>query len=239
MSLRNFVSGNAEGSEIKVTDNKFYRVTGESTQLRGVVPDIILPSANVIINHGEHSLSNALSWDTIEAASFDHQARLQPYLAELRHRSQERVGHDQDFGWIREDMARFKKQLDDKTVSLSESARRAEIEADKARAEARKQAIKDRGEKEPVTYVITLKDLDSPGLPPAMTNKTVVAITGRDARIVKKDAEQDAQAGLDDEDEDAPPEEGVATDIHLHEAERILLDYVQLSAKTPGTARVQ
>jgi carboxyl-terminal processing protease len=239
LSLRNLVSGDAEGSEIKVTDNKFYRITGESTQLRGVIPDVILPSANVLVNLGEHSLSNALAWDTIDAANFDHQNRLQPILPELRHRSDDRVAQDRDFGWVREDMARYKKQLDDKTVSLSETVRRAELEADKKRAETRKQEIKARGEKEPVTYLITLKDVDNPGLPPAMTNKTVVAITNRDARIIKKEASQDPQSGADDEDEDAPPEDGIATDVHLHEAERILLDYVQLSAgKTPGTAKL-
>src|SRR5207253_8935457 len=51
---------------VKVTIRKFYRPSGSSTQLKGVVPDLVLPSLNNYAEVGEASLENPLSWDTIE-----------------------------------------------------------------------------------------------------------------------------------------------------------------------------
>jgi carboxyl-terminal processing protease len=237
LQLRQYFVGDSDPGEVKITDNKFYRVTGASTQLKGVVPDVVLPSINVVINRGEASLSNALPWDTIVAASFDHLDKLQPLIPELRHRSEERVAKDPDFDYVREDIARFKKQEAEKVVSLSEPTRRAEQLADKERAEKRKREILARGEKEPLTYEISLKDADKPGLPAPMTNKTVVAISRRDVNTLKVDKAA-APPSLEDDDDElgaAAAEDSAAVDIQLREAEKILLDWVQLGGARSGT----
>ena len=121
---------------LKLTIKKFYRASGASTQLKGVTPDIVLPSVlNESKDIGETALENPLPWDTIQSAKFDHLNRVEPYLPELRKRSTERIRSDKEFSYIREDIELFKKQQTDKTVSLNEKMRLKEKE-DAERAEA-------------------------------------------------------------------------------------------------------
>jgi len=123
---------------LKLTIKKFYRASGASTQLKGVVPDIILPSIfNDAKEFGEQSLENPLDWDTIHSAKFDRLNLVEPYLPELRRRSSARVSADKEFSYIREDIAQFKKQQADKTVSLNEQERLKEKEEVEARLKAR------------------------------------------------------------------------------------------------------
>ena len=73
---------------LKLTIKKFYRASGASTQLKGVVPDIILPSIlSESKDIGEAALENPLPWDTIRSAKFDKVNMVEPYLSELRKRS--------------------------------------------------------------------------------------------------------------------------------------------------------
>ncbi len=220
----------------KITIRKFYRASGASTQLKGVVPDLTLPSVNNHLEVGEASLTNALPWDTIASAAYEKVNRISPVLSELSRRSTERLAKDRDFDYVREDVERFKKRQAEKTVSLNEAKRRAEMAEDKARAEARKKELVDRKEKQPTTYEITLKLADQDGLPAPMTNKVVVAVNRNDAKVLeaeKKEA-KDSEDGL----EDGEAEDEVASDVTLKEAERILLDLIRLNGRSPATARV-
>ena len=67
LSLNQFISGNTYGELgfIKLTTDKFYRISGESTQLEGVKCDIVLPNRYSYIDIGERDLENPLSWDQI------------------------------------------------------------------------------------------------------------------------------------------------------------------------------
>ena len=77
---------------LKLTIKKFFRPSGASTQLKGVMPDIVLPSvANESKDIGEAALENPLPWDTIPSAKYDQFNLVEPYLPELRKRSAERV----------------------------------------------------------------------------------------------------------------------------------------------------
>jgi carboxyl-terminal processing protease len=75
---------------LKITVRKFYRASGESTQRRGVVPDIVLPSVNNYAEIGEAALEDALEWDTIPSAPYVREDRIAPVLDQLRERSNER-----------------------------------------------------------------------------------------------------------------------------------------------------
>jgi len=120
---------------LKLTIKKFYRASGASTQLKGVVPDIILPSIlSESKDIGEAALENPLPWDTIRSAKFDKVNMVEPYLGELRKRSSERVATDKEFSYIRQDIEFFKKQQADKTISLNEKVRLKEKEEADARA---------------------------------------------------------------------------------------------------------
>src|SRR5206468_136743 len=90
---------------LKLTIKKFYRPSGASTQKKGVVPDIVLPSLfNESKEIGESALENPLEWDTIDKAKYDHLNLVDPYLQELRKRSNERVANDKEFDYVREDI---------------------------------------------------------------------------------------------------------------------------------------
>jgi carboxyl-terminal processing protease len=103
---------------LKITIRKFYRVTGASTQLRGVVPDIILPDTLSYRPDAtsERTLDNALPWDTIQPVNYNKLNLVQPYVALLRERSDARVDTNQDFIYVRQDIAEIKKLQTDKPI---------------------------------------------------------------------------------------------------------------------------
>lgn len=111
-----------KGGSVKITIAKFYRVNGESTQLKGVVPDIIFPSFFDAMDLGEDKLDNPLPWDTIASAKIRRASNsyaLEKQLPELRKKSAERVAKNNDFQRLKADIARFKKIQDQKEVSLN------------------------------------------------------------------------------------------------------------------------
>jgi carboxyl-terminal processing protease len=225
---------------LKLTIKKFYRASGASTQLKGVTPDIVLPS---ILNEskeiGEASLENPLPWDTIRSAKFDHLNLVDPYLLELRKRSTDRIASDKEYAYVREDIEFFKKQQADKTVSLNEQVRLKEKEEADARAKARDKERLTRPEPPEKVYEITLKLAQQPGLPPpvAKTNSVLtkvsspkssgVAVAGTNSTVAAA-KEGSSAANLDGEtDEEKPP----AVDAALIESEHILVDYLSLRSK--------
>ncbi len=209
---------------IKVTIRKFYRASGESTQLKGVVPDIILPSVNNHAEVGEGSLSNAMPWDTINPASYERVGRVEPHLAGLRDRSARRVATDKDWDYIREEEERFRKQQAEKTLSLNYAQRLREKEDARERLEARKREWAELATDEPKTWEISLKDVDTPGLP-----APTVARSGTPAPA-------DPSAAVDPDDEAEPAVAEPARDIHLREAQQILLDYIAALGGRRGVA---
>ena len=233
-SLEPFYRGTGKPGQVKVTISKFFRPSGSSTQLKGVVPDLVLPNINNFADIGESALSNALPWNTIPPVRFDKVDRVIRALPEIQRRSSDRLAKDRDYAYIGEDIERYKKLLADRSVSLNEKKRRQEMETDRNRAAVRKGEIKSRNETEPVAYEITLKNASQPGLPEPKTAKPVVAATARDARALKTGTSKEStaerrrlrEAGQEDGDDD---QDGVAADVNLREAEKILIDLLELS----------
>ncbi|MBL7717532.1 MAG: carboxy terminal-processing peptidase [Flavipsychrobacter sp.] len=112
---------------LKITMQKFYRISGGSTQLKGVVPDITFPDVYKYIDIGERRDKAALPWDTIPA---------QPYklwnnpvnTGSLLAASQKRMNTNPNFMLIEQSAQRVKKQEDDKVYSLNEAEYRKELE---------------------------------------------------------------------------------------------------------------
>lgn len=147
----------SELGQIKLTTSKFYRVSGETTQHRGVIPDIAFPAIFDREDFGESSYENALEWDTIQKASYQSLDEVAPYLAELRERHMQRRMHSKEFSYLMEDIEEYQERKNDKSVSLNLEKRKQEIESKKAQRLARvNQRLKDKG-LEPVE---TLKDFD-------------------------------------------------------------------------------
>jgi carboxyl-terminal processing protease len=175
---------------LKLTTRKFYRASGSSTQLKGVNPDIVLPSVDDYLEVGEASLDDPLPWDTIKPAPTLEKLKLnrvQPYLAELTKRSAVRVAGEKDFDYVREDIAQVRKTLADKTISLNEAERLKEKDEADARQKARESEMKSRKLPDEKVYEITLKDVDLPGLPPALgtTNTTTSSLGGQPDQAFK------------------------------------------------------
>jgi carboxyl-terminal processing protease len=91
---------------LKITTQKFYRISGESTQYRGVVPDIILPDWFSGMESGEQYLENSLPWDTISPVPYDKWQKEVAELALLQKRSNQRVAASADFTEIRQRVER-------------------------------------------------------------------------------------------------------------------------------------
>ncbi|MFP3922496.1 carboxy terminal-processing peptidase [Pseudomonas sp. W5-36] len=118
--------------ELKLTLAKFYRVSGQSTQHQGVLPDIAYPSIIDTKEIGESALPEAMTYDTIKPAIKPAVDPFKPFLAQLQSRHDVRSAKDAEFVFIEEKLALAKKLMSEKTVSLNEAERRkqhADIES--------------------------------------------------------------------------------------------------------------
>jgi carboxyl-terminal processing protease len=233
---------------LRYTTNKFYRVSGSSTQLKGVIPDIVLPSINDYLEVGEKSLENPLAWDEIDPANYEKLNRVKPYLTELEKRSETRVTASRDFDYVREDIQQVKKAVAEKSVSLNEAQRLKEKDEQEARQRAREAELKSRKFPEEKIFDLTIKDDDV--LMAAETNAQLAA-SSPDKVDTQKPPQASptntvALAGNNDaaptaaDSEDAAEDKVPQVDVDLNEAESILSDYITLMhAESPLTAEQQ
>ena len=111
---------------IKITQAKFYRVSGDSTQHRGVVPDIELPSLVNTKELGESSYDNALPWDQIHAAPHDTYNNIGALLPGLKPAHEERMKTDPDFVYLTKQAAFYEELNSKKVFSLKLATRQQE-----------------------------------------------------------------------------------------------------------------
>lgn len=151
---------------VKVTMRKFYRPSGASTQLKGVMPDIVLPSETDLADIGEATLPNALPWDLMPPTTYAKFDLPAPVLAAVREKSQARVAADPGFRLMREQMAMANKDQQANSLSLNEASRRREkARIDEIRAEMNKVLLDKEARRQP-TYNVSLAEVDSVGLLP-------------------------------------------------------------------------
>jgi carboxyl-terminal processing protease len=112
--------------QLTVTIGMYYRVTGDSTQNRGVQPDVRLPSAISVEEVGESSRESALPWNRIRPARFERQGTLTPVIADLQRRHDERVAADPGYQQMLSEIAKVEEMRRQKSVSLNLEKRRAE-----------------------------------------------------------------------------------------------------------------
>lgn len=110
-------TGRTEYGAIKLTLQKFYRVNGGSTQLKGVTPDIILPDEYEYLKFREKDNENAMPWDEIEKTNYTKWTT--PYdLNAIKVKSEERIKNNANFNLIDKNAVWLSKQ-NDKTYSLN------------------------------------------------------------------------------------------------------------------------
>ena len=198
----------------KITVQKFYLPDGASTQLKGVVPDIVLPSIDDYLPIGESDLPHALAWDKIGTSFYDG-APLEPrFLAPLKDASQKRQDSLEEFSYLRKYVDWFKTRQAEKLVSLNQEDRVKQRDADK---EFRKAMDAQKALLAKNDYPYQEFRLGPP-LPKA----------------IKAPKKADSTSGaLDDEDSDLADDANDAyakMDVSLREALRVVKDAITLGA---------
>ena len=144
---------------VQYTIAKFYRIDGGSTQLKGVQPDIVLPSYVEASEWGESKEDNALPWDKVDKAPYRAVNKVnRSELPELQSAANQRIEQDPEFDYIFDEIKRLREEQDKTWVSLDINARKAEQEEQKA---LRLQRINDRLKrmgKEPVEEIDEVDD---------------------------------------------------------------------------------
>jgi len=220
---------------LKLTIKKFYRASGASTQLKGVTPDIVLPSVvNESKDFGEGALDNPLPWDTIPSAKYEHLGMVDPFLPQLRQLSSARIAKEREYDYVREDIDFYKKRQADKTISLNEKQRLKEKDEEEARYKVRDKERLARKESLEKVYELSLRLAEQPGLPvPVQKTNSFAKVSGaKGAAAATNSASVSAPVtsnvlGEDETDEEKPP----AVDASMQEAEHILMDYMGLFRK--------
>jgi len=195
----------------KLTIQKFYLPNGASTQKKGVVPDIALPSIDDYLPIGESSLPHALVWDEIHSTPFDGKPLNPAFVAPLAQASRDRQQSLEEFTLLQQSVGHFKGQMERKTVSLNLDERRAEKQAD---ADFKKHID---------TELTRLAKSDFPHHDVKLDSVVAAEAAGQKPQ----------RSTLDDGDTDALDADTAAKlDIHLRETLRVVLDAARL-AKDP------
>ncbi|MFA6289158.1 MAG: carboxy terminal-processing peptidase [Opitutaceae bacterium] len=123
VEMKSFIPKQASSTDktgaTKVTVQKFYLPNGASTQLKGVVPDIVLPSIDDYLPIGESDLPHALAWDVIPSSSFDAKPLTPAFLTPLRATSLARQEKLPEFDYLKRSITWFKERKEEKSISLN------------------------------------------------------------------------------------------------------------------------
>ena len=115
--------------QVKLTRSKFYRISGASTQHRGVMPDILFPDRySAIEEMGESNLDGALPWDTVRPVEYNTYFPIKDILGDLQAKHDDRVASDPDFIYLAEQIERSRELRERTSLSLNEEKVRLERE---------------------------------------------------------------------------------------------------------------
>lgn len=123
--------------QVKLTIAQFFRISGSSTQHKGVVPDLAFPASVDATEFGESTYDNALPWTRIAAVPHTQYGNFAPLLPKLETRHDARIATDKEFQWWNEDVEQFRAEAAKKYISLNEATRRAERERQDAQRKER------------------------------------------------------------------------------------------------------
>ncbi len=190
--------------QLKITESKFYRISGESTQHRGVLPDILFPSLFDPTQIGESALDNALAWDQIAPARFNRYNDYRSILPTLTRLHQKRAANDPDYLYLEDRVAMAQEAREITALPLMQSGRLAM-----------------RDDQEEKALEIENKRRVAKGLEP------LASLVGDEDDPA---SEQDEEEPARDEEEAAPAEQD--SDVLLMETGRILVDAMTLRPDT-------
>ena len=127
---------------IKLTTQKFYRINGGATQLKGVTPDIILPDAYKYLDIGEKEYDNSMAWDEIQPLEYKTWVSTGTFMKRAVDRSQKRIAENEVFQIVEENAKRIKENRDQDVYTLQLEAYQDYRKAEEAEAEKYKDIFK-------------------------------------------------------------------------------------------------
>ena len=203
--------------QLKITESKFYRISGDSTQHRGVIPDIDFPSVFDPTQIGESALNNALSWDQISPARFNRYNDYDAILPGLMALHQQRAANDPDYRYLEDQVEMAREARSVSALPLQESGRLAM-----------------RDEQEAKALAIENRRRTAKGLTPLESLATADQESEQESSQSAETPVAATAAGSDspmDTDEDEP------TDVLLLETGRILVDSIAMRPDTSIAGR--
>ena len=138
--------------QMKYTNAKFYRINGESTQHRGVVPDISFPSYLEAENYGESSNQFSLPYDQIEKAMYRKNQIVEKNINKLKQNHYYRIDGNLDFKFYRENIQKYLKRKEESKISLNEAIRKKEMEESKKEDFRRENIRRKANKQKPLTF---------------------------------------------------------------------------------------
>lgn len=200
--------------QVKLTRSKFYRISGASTQHRGVLPDIEFPDRyQAIETMGESNLDGALPWDTVRPVEYRTYLPLREILPELQARHQERAADDPDFVYLNDAVQRMIEVRQRTSIPLNKDLLKAQREADR-RAEFEANNLR----------------LQAKGMP--------LEVWKDEEELADEIADEEANADIAAAESETEEEAQEEDDPLLQESGRILVDMAQLLGR-PMTAAYQ
>lgn len=128
--------------QVSLTMGKFYRISGGSTQHKGVVPDINFPSIYPIDKIGEDVEPSALPYDMVKKSNYQILSNLESIKPLLEKKHEERMAKSLDFKFLQQDIVEMRKRSDETTVSLNEAKLKSERDALEAKNLQRANALR-------------------------------------------------------------------------------------------------
>jgi carboxyl-terminal processing protease len=203
--------------QIKITESKFYRISGESTQHRGVTPNIEFPSLFDPEDIGESAYDNALDWDQITGIPHKSYVPIDLALPFLIERHRERLGLNPDLVYLQNQIAIDKERRSEEYISLNETQRLSEREY----WETRELAIENEWR--------LSRGLPAKEQPEDSSDSIDLAEASTDENTEQKNAVAGAAIANGGEDEEES-EEDELPDALLDETARILIDFINIES---------
>ncbi len=146
VTVNEFVQYNGKPlGEVKLTIAKFYRITGSSTQHRGVIPDVELPSLYAAKEFGEDASKYALPWDQISPTKYEPVNLVTNKLGDIRSKHIQRMSGNKEYAYLQQDINFFKEHNEKLYQTLNEveyKKQNDKIDADKKAREDERKARK-------------------------------------------------------------------------------------------------
>ncbi|RVU01759.1 tail-specific protease [Mucilaginibacter limnophilus] len=120
--------------QLNLTMAKFYRISGGSTQHKGVTPDISFPSIIPLDKYGEDTEPSALPYDVIPKSNYARTGDFSAALPQLKKQHDQRMAQSDSYKYLLEDIADFKKHESEKSVTLNEAQLKKERDADEEKS---------------------------------------------------------------------------------------------------------